>query len=159
MVTGTDNAKPLNDDDEDLPTGQHAFDLDAAPSDAESDLEMQEDDEFDVSEEDEEANDSAFDSSEDEDAEMADADPENDPRTAHLRQNPIPPSDDEDAEFTTNLEDDLENDGYTLPAVESGGQVEEFERGTSLREVEGRMRWLVGVCMGKDEKMKGIPGK
>ena len=78
----------------------------------------------------------------------------------HLRPNPIPASDEEDGAIKTNLEDDLDDEGYTLPAVDRGGEVEEFETGTSLRGVEGRMRWLVGVCMGKDEKVsKGVPGK
>jgi len=103
--------------------------------------------------------DSAFASSnEDEDVAMADVG--DDPLPPHLRPNPIPRSDDEDGAITTNLEDDLENEGYTLPAVDRGGEVEDFETGTSLREVEGRMRWLVGVCMGKDEKASnGVPGK
>ncbi|KAK4688237.1 25S rRNA (cytosine2870-C5)-methyltransferase, partial [Tremellales sp. Uapishka_1] len=154
---GEDDAN-LNDDDEHLPTGQHAFDLDAAPSDEEDD------DEFDLGDEDmsgddgEEDEDSAFASS-NEDGD-GDVDMENDPKTAHLRQNPIPDDGDSDAEFTTNLEDDLENDGFTLPVVENGGEGEEHEQGTSLREVEQRMRWLVGVVSGKDEQTsKGIPGR
>lgn len=124
-------------------------------------------DEFGVEEEeideDEEEEDSAFASSnEDVDVEMADAeDDKDDPPPPHLRPDPIPTSgDDEDGAITTNLEDDLENEGYTLPAVERGGEPEEFENGTSLRDVEERMRWLVGICMGKDEKVSnGVPGK
>jgi ribosomal RNA methyltransferase Nop2 len=102
--------------------------------------------------------DSAFASSDE--GEM-DVDETNDPRTAHLRLNPQPEgSDDEDGAITTNLEDDLTNEGFTLPAVERGGEVEDFEHGTSLREIETRMRWLVGVCAGKDEKLsEGVPGK
>jgi ribosomal RNA methyltransferase Nop2 len=154
-----------------LPTGQHMFDLDAMPSDEDG-----EDDEFDLGEgeddddllgdedddemmdSDAEEEDSAFASSGDED-EM-EVDEANDPRTAHLRLNPEPGSDDEDGAITTNLEDDLTNEGFTLPAVDNGGEVEDFEHGTSLREIETRMRWLVGVCAGKDEKLsEGVPGK
>ncbi len=115
--------------------------------------------EEDEDEEDEDEADSAFVSSnEDQDAEMADGDYDLPP--PHLRPNPIPTSDDEDGAITTNLEEDLDNEGYTLPVVDRGGEAEEFERGTSLREVEGRMRWLVGVCMGKEEKSsKGVPGR
>ena len=70
-------------------------------------------------------------------------------------------ADDEDVDggITTNMEDDLENEGYTLPVVDAGGEQEEHEHGTSLREVEARLRWLVGVCMGKGEKVNGVPGK
>ena len=142
--------------------GQHAFDLDEAPSDEE----MAEDmdglaDEFDLEDDEmveEDDEDSAFASSqEDGDAEMPS---DTDLPPPHLRPNPIPTSDDEDGMITTNLEDDLENDGYTLPAVDGEGEVGELESGTSLREVESRMRWLVGVCVGKDEKAsKGVPGK
>lgn len=122
-------------------------------------------DEFDVdkeemSEDDEaEEEDSAFASSnEDIDVKMVDGDDDLPP--PHLRPNPTLTSEDEDGAITTNLEDDLENEGYTLPAVDGDGGAEDFEAGTSLREVEGRMRWLVGVCMGKDEKVsKGVPGK
>ncbi|WWC61200.1 uncharacterized protein I303_103780 [Kwoniella dejecticola CBS 10117] len=154
----------LNDDGEALPLGQHAFDLDEAPSDEDdeeglgdefnigSDDEML-DDEFDEDEdeddEDEEV-DSAFASDEDEDAEMAD-------EAAEKEQDG---DDDDEADgIQTNLEDDLE-ETYTLPAVDRGGEEEEIEHGTSLRDVEQRMRWLVGVCLSKDDKMsKGVPGK
>lgn len=159
-----------------LPPGQHDFDLDAAPP-AELDMGSDEDDEMDLDafdesdpeldefgveeeseDEEEDEVDSAFASSGDED-EM-DVDEANDPRTAHLRLNPQPGSDDEDGAILTNLEDDLTNEGFTLPAVDNGGEEEDFEHGTSLRDVETRMRWLVGVCMGKGEKVSnGVPGK
>jgi ribosomal RNA methyltransferase Nop2 len=158
------------DDEERLPPGLHNFNLDELPPDEEGDEDM--DDEFDLSggekgdedeemgfgESDDEEVDSAFASSGEEDAEM---DENNDPRTAHLRPNPVPADgDDEDGAIMTNLEDDLENEGYTLPAVDRGGEEEEHEHGTSLREVEGRMRWLVGVCCGKEDKAsRGVPGK
>ena len=134
----------------------HNFDLDDAPED-DSDAMDEEgmDDEFDLDDEEMEE-DSAFASSgdEQEDEDMEDELP------PHMRPNPIPESDDEDADgLITNLEDDLENDGFTLPVVEGGGEQEEHEHGTSLREVEARMRWLVRVCAGKDEKARGIPGR
>ncbi|WVF72265.1 hypothetical protein IAT40_007077 [Kwoniella sp. CBS 6097] len=154
-----DDQEGLNDDDEALPVGQHVFDLDEAPSDEDaSDLEMGDDD-FDISgeedmldddddEEEGDGEDSAFASSGDEDAAMADEDDDEEAEDG-----------DEDGDIQTNLEDELE-ETYTLPAVDNGGEGEEFEHGTSLRDVEQRMRWLVGVCMGKDEKTsKGVPGK
>jgi len=133
-----------DDEDEDLPTGQHLFDLDEVPEGEDLDDEAMGDD-LNVEDEDEdedEKEDSAFASSNEgeEDVDMADA------------------GDEEDGEITTNLEDDLEDEGYTLPAVD--GEAEEHEHGTSLREVELRMRWLVGVCVNKDERVsKGVPGK
>jgi ribosomal RNA methyltransferase Nop2 len=139
------------------------FDLDEAPEDEdeEENDEFDMDDEFDIEDddemlEDEDEVDSAFASSNEggEDEEM-DEDDELPP--PHMRPNPIP-TDDEDG-LMTNLEDDLENDGFTLPAVERGGEQEEHEHGTSLREVENRMRWLVKVCANKDGKVKGVPGK
>ena len=151
-------------EEQQLPPEHHVFDLDGAPLDEEivstgddfdaDELELDEDEDDEEAEED-----SAFASSiEDGDAEMADGDDNLPP--PHLRPNPIPTLDDEDGAITTNLEDDLENEGYTLPAVDRGGEAEAFEHGTSLREVEGRMRWLVKVCMGKDEKVSnGVPGK
>lgn len=70
-------------------------------------------------------------------------------------------NDDEDEEggqITTNLEDDLDDEGFTLPAVD--GEGDEIEHGTSLKDVDARMRWLVGVCCGGDDKVsKGVPGK
>ncbi|KAL7422268.1 rRNA (cytosine-C5-)-methyltransferase nop2 [Cryptotrichosporon argae] len=142
-----------DDDDEDLPTGQHVFDLDEAPSD-EDEMELGEDDEFDIDEdedEDEDEVDSAFatddEADENGDAMMGEADEDEDDE------------DEEGGAIQTNLEDDLE-ERYTLPAVERGGEAEEHEHGTSLRDVEARMRWLVGVCMGKDDKTsRGVPGK
>lgn len=123
----------------------------------EDDLLDEDDDEM-MDSDDAEEVDSAFASSDEDDMEVDEA---NDPRTAHLRLNPQPEgSDDEDGAITTNLEDDLTNEGFTLPAVDNGGEVEDFEHGTSLREIETRMRWLVGVCAGKDEKLSaGVPGK
>lgn len=131
---------------ESMPAGQHMFDLDQAPSD--EDDEMMDDDfglpSGDEEMEDDDEVDSAFASSDEgegEDEEMAEAN-----------------SDDEfDGAIQTNLEDDLSYEGYSLPAVD--GIIEEHEHGVSLRDVETRMRWLVGVCSGKDEKTKGIPGK
>ncbi|WWD15849.1 hypothetical protein CI109_100273 [Kwoniella shandongensis] len=149
--------EPLNDDDEAAPAGIHAFDLDAAPPEDDEDDDLGMDDEFSVGsdedmldeddEDDEDAADSAFASSnEDEDAEMGDAQEDSD-------------DEDEDGDIQTNLEDDLE-DTFTLPAVDNGGDEEEHEHGTSLREVEQRMRWLVGVLGSKDDKLsKGVPGK
>ena len=135
------------------------FDLDEAPEDSDEDDDDM-DDEFDIGSEDDDEMleddevDSAFASSnEGEDEEMED----DDLPPPHLRPNPIP-TEDEDG-LITNLEDDLENDGFTLPVVEGGGEQEEHEHGTSLRHTEARMRWLVRVCAGKDEKVTGIPGR
>ncbi|WVR05119.1 hypothetical protein IAU60_002131 [Kwoniella sp. DSM 27419] len=151
-----DALKALNDDDEAPPPGQHDFDLDAAPEDDDSEMELGDD--FDIGsdddmleegdeDDDEDEADSAFASSgEDEDAEMGEEDDEE-------------VEEDADGDIQTNLEDELEEE-YTLPAVDNGGEAEDYEHGTSLRDVEQRMRWLVGVCLGKDEKMsKGVPGK
>lgn len=136
---------------ETLPPGQHDFDLDAIPDDED---ELGDDDVLDEDTDEDLEEDSAFASSDEGDMEVDEA---NDPRTAHLRPNPIP---DEDGAITTNLEDDLANEGFTLPAVETGGEVEDLEHGTSLREIEARMRWLVGVCAGKDDKVsQGVKGK
>lgn len=147
-----------------MPPAQHMFDLDAAPEDGEEEEEDDEfdmDDEFDIEDddemlEDEDEVDSAFASS-NEDGEDEEMDEDDDLPPPHMRPNPIP-TDDEDG-LMTNLEDDLENDGFTLPAVERGGEQEDHEHGTSLREVENRMRWLVKVCANKDGKVKGVPGK
>lgn len=129
---------------ETLPTGQHMFDLDQVPED-ESDEEMEDDefafpDEDDEMEEDNEA-DSAFASSDE--GEQDEAMEEDDEEA------------DEDG-IQTNLEDDLEDEGFTLPAVD--GVVEEYEHGVSLRDVETRMRWLTRVCSAKDEKINGVAG-
>lgn len=148
---GEEDDDNLNDDDEALPKGLHNFDLDAAPpsDDDEEDLEMadefdMDEDEFGSEERDEE--DSAFASSGDEDADMAE-------------EEDVQAGEDEEDGIQTNLEDDLE-ETYTLPAVDNGGEEEEHEHGTSLREVENRMRWLVGVVLNKEEKVsKGVPGK
>ncbi|KAK8869875.1 hypothetical protein IAR55_000443 [Kwoniella newhampshirensis] len=156
---GEDDEEALNDDDEAAPAGIHDFDLDAAPPDDDEDEdELDMDDEFSMGsdeemlddegdEDDEDAADSAFASSnEDEDAEMGDMQEDSDEEA-------------EDGDIQTNLEDDLE-ETFTLPAVDNGGEEEEHEHGTSLREVEQRMRWLVGVCGSKDDKLsKGVPGK
>lgn len=136
--------------DEALPTGQHAFDLDLAPSDEEEDDEMMDDDfgfpsEDDEMDEDDEV-DSAFASDDEEGAEGGEAMDEDEDE------------EDEDGDIQTNLEDDLENEGFTLPAVD--GVEEEHEHGVSLRDVENRMRWLVRVCTAaKDEGIAGVPGK
>lgn len=156
----SDSILALNDAGEQIPAGQHVFDLDEAPD------EMMDGtgDEFDMAEEEMEEDenredDSAFASSENGD-DIRMADEHGDLPPPHLRPNPISTTDDNDGAITTNLEDDLEDEGYTLPAVASGGEEGEFEEGTSLREVEGRMRWLVGVCMGKNEKVSnGVAGK
>lgn len=159
----------FSDDEDDVSEGegangmpiQHVFDLDEAPDDDDEEL----GDEFDIEDDDDEdmedgeEEDSAFASdneegSGDEDEEMAD-----DEIAPHLRQNPAHDSDEEDAAIATNMEDDLEED-YTLPAVDRGGEQEEQEHGVSLKDVESRMRWLVGVCMNKGEKTsKGVAGK
>lgn len=145
----------LGDDDEQLPAGLHQFDLDEAP-DMSGDEDM--DDEFDLEDgededEDEEMGDeidSAFASSDEgEDGEALDVDMDGEVEDD---------SEDEDGDIQTNLEDDLTNEGFTLPAVD--GEEEEYEQGTSLRDVETRMRWLVGVCVGKEERSsQGIPGR
>ncbi len=130
-----------------MPSGQHAFDLDLAPSEEEDD-EMMDDDfgfpsEDDEMDEDDEV-DSAFASDEEGEGEGDEAMEEDD-------------EDDEDG-IQTNLEDDLDDEGYTLPAVD--GVDEEHEHGVSLRDVENRMRWLVKVCTAsKDEGIKGVAGK
>ncbi|BEJ14354.1 hypothetical protein CspHIS471_0401210 [Cutaneotrichosporon sp. HIS471] len=130
--------------EEQMPTGQHAFDLDLAPSD-EEDEEMMDDD-FGFPSEDDEMEDDDVDSAfASDDEEGGDVPMEEDEE------------DDEDA-IQTNLEDDLDDEGYTLPAVD--GVDEEHEHGVSLRDVENRMRWLVQVCTAaKDEGIKGVPGK
>lgn len=170
-----------DDDDDDEEAFGAAVELDMGSSDEdddefdEMDLEGLDDDEeldeFGVEGESEDEDeddevDSAFASSDEgEDVEM---DEETDPRLAHVRLNKKvgelgDDDDDEDeegGEIMTNLEDDLTNEGFTLPAVDNGGEEEDFEHGTSLRDVENRMRWLVGVCMGKGEKVSnGVPGK
>ena len=155
----SDDEDNAEDGAESLPQGQHMFDLDEAPSDDEL-LEEGDDDEFDLEDEDmseDEEADSAFASSGDEDgdADMA----SDDEPPPHMRPNPIP-TDEEGGPISTNLEDDLEDEGFTLPAVDRGGEQEDYEAGTSLKEVESRMRWLVGVCAGKDDKTaKGLAGR
>lgn len=144
VFSDSEGDEDLGDDHEELPAGLHTFDLDEAPGSEDEDM----DDEFDLDEdEDEEMEDevdSAFASSDDgevgEDVDMMDED------------------EDEDEDIQTNLEDDLTNEGFTLPAVD--GIEEEHEHGTSLRDVETRMRWLVDVCSGKDERTSlGVPGQ
>ncbi|WVQ78036.1 hypothetical protein IAT38_000117 [Cryptococcus sp. DSM 104549] len=143
----------LNDEEEDAPPVLHNFDLDAAPPSDDSDADLEMGDEFSVDDDEmlsgsDDEEDSAFASSGDEDVEMGgDHDEE------------MEGSDEEGDGIQTNLEDDLE-EMYTLPAVDNGGEEEEVEHGTSLRDVEQRMRWLVGVVVGKDDKTsKGVPGK
>jgi ribosomal RNA methyltransferase Nop2 len=138
----------VGDENEQLPPGLHTFDLDEAPGSEDEEM----DDEFDMgSEDDEEMEeddevDSAFASS-NEGEDEGDVDMDDDME-----------DEDEDGDIQTNLEDDLTNEGFTLPAVD--GIEEEHEHGTSLRDVETRMRWLVGVCVGKEERTsKGVPGQ
>jgi ribosomal RNA methyltransferase Nop2 len=148
VFSDSEDDEEVGDDNEELPAGLHNFDLDEAPGSEDEEM----DDEFDVDEDDEDMMeddedevDSAFASSnEDEgDVDMMDEDEEDD---------------DEDGDIQTNLEDDLTNEGFTLPAVD--GIEEEHEHGTSLRDVETRMRWLVGVCVGKEERTsQGVPGQ
>jgi ribosomal RNA methyltransferase Nop2 len=148
VFSDSEEDEDVGDDHEELPAGLHAFDLDEAPGSGSEDEEM--DDEFDLGEdEDEEMEDevdSAFASSdegEEGDVDMMDEEEEDE---------------DEDGDIQTNLEDDLTNEGFTLPAVD--GIEEEHEHGTSLRDVETRMRWLVDVCSGKDERTSlGVPGQ
>ncbi|RXK40602.1 ribosomal RNA methyltransferase Nop2 [Tremella mesenterica] len=157
QIEFSDSEDDTGGDDERLPPGQHTFDLDEAPED-DGDFDSQEEDDFDLVS-DEEMNsdeDSAFASSgAEEDVDMD----ENDLPPPHLRPNPIP-TDEEGGPISTNLEDDLDHQGFTLPAVERGGEQEDYEAGTSLKEVESRMRWLIGVCSGKQEKTSnGLPGR
>lgn len=129
--------------EESIPAGQHQFDLDLAPS--EEDEEMGDDFGFPSDDEMDEDNemDSAFAS--DEEGEGMDQDEADE-------------DEDEDDGIQTNLEDDLDDEGYTLPAVD--GVEEDYEHGVSLRDVENRMRWLVKVCTAaKDEGIKGVAGK
>ncbi|WRT67064.1 uncharacterized protein IL334_004030 [Kwoniella shivajii] len=152
-----DEGDDLNADGEALPLGQHAFDLDEAPSDGEEEDDLELGDEFDIGTDDEMLDDD-MDEDEDEDEDEADSAfaSENDDEDAEMAEED---EDEEEDGIQTNLEDDLE-ETYTLPAVDRGGEEEEIEHGTSLREVEQRMRWLVGVCLSKDDKMsKGVPGK
>ena len=109
------------------------------------------DDEFDVEDDEEDEEDSAFDSSDEGDGDVDMDDEERAPL--------VDEEDEGDEGIKTNLEDDIENEDFTLPAVDRGGEYEEVEHGTSLRDVESRMRWLVGVCMGKGDKVQGVPGK
>ncbi|WWC90111.1 uncharacterized protein L201_005044 [Kwoniella dendrophila CBS 6074] len=150
----------LNDDGEALPLGQHAFDLDEAPSD-EDDDEEELGDEFDMEgSDDEEMLDDEFDDEDDEEDKEGDSafDSDEDAEMAAVEEDDGSENEEDDG-IQTNLEDDLE-ETYTLPAVDRGGEEEEIEHGTSLRDVEQRMRWLVGVCLSKDDKMsKGVPGK
>jgi ribosomal RNA methyltransferase Nop2 len=150
VFSDSEDDEVVGDENEELPAGLHTFDLDEAPGSDDEDM----DDEFDVDEDDEEMEeddevDSAFASSnegEGEDEEDVDMDGEMDSDA------------DLDGDIQTNLEDDLTNEGFTLPAVD--GIEEEHEHGTSLRDVETRMRWLVGVCVGKEERTsKGVPGQ
>lgn len=150
VFSDSEGDEDLGDDDEQVPAGLHQFDLDEAP---EMSDEEDMDDEFDLEEDDEDEEmgdeiDSAFASSDDgEGAQGLDVDMDGEME-----------GDSEDGDIQTNLEDDLTNEGFTLPAVD--GEEEEYEQGTSLRDVETRMRWLVGVCVGKDERSsEGIPGR
>ncbi|CAK9786933.1 NOL1/NOP2/sun family putative RNA met [Cutaneotrichosporon oleaginosum] len=131
--------------EESMPAGQHAFDLDMAPSEEEDEMM---DDDFGFPSEDDEMEDDEVDSafaSDDEEGDVA------------MKEEGSDDEDDNDG-IQTNLEDDLDDEGYTLPAVD--GVEEEHEHGVSLRDVDNRMRWLVKVCTAaKDEGLKGVPGK
>jgi ribosomal RNA methyltransferase Nop2 len=142
-------------------------------------MEIGEDDEFDLSEDDEEAGsgfgpdsedeeeeaeDDGFESSNEGDVDMEGAEDDDEELPPHRRPNArLADLQGEDDDITTNLVDDLTNDGFTLPAVDhalEGG--EEEEEGVSLREVEARMRWLVEVLTPREDgegKIKGVPGK
>jgi ribosomal RNA methyltransferase Nop2 len=126
--------------------------------------------------------DSAFDTSDD-DAEGLDGDKddedvemdESDELPPHLRPNAgiALDSDDEgvDGQITTNLMQDITASDFTLPAVtkiraktaadpnlgesDDEDEVDEIEGRTSLRDVESRMRWLVGVLGGKEKDEDG----
>lgn len=148
---------------------------------------MMEGDEFDVSgDEDEEdlvgglEHDSAFDTSEDEAADGNDADVDvdmQDELPPHLRPNPaleLDSDEDLDGQITTNLMGDITASEFSLPAVtksraktaedaeedDDDEQFDELEGRTSLRDVEARMRWLVGILGGKEKDEDGdvIPG-
>jgi hypothetical protein len=131
--------------------------------------------------------DSAFDTSEDEkdDADGDDNEDEDmeadDEVPPHLRPNPSMAIDDDedlDGQITTNLMGDITASEFTLPAVtksraktaedvdngeddDEEEQFDELEGRTSLRDVEARMRWLVGVLGGKEKDEDGevIPGQ
>lgn len=116
--------------------------------------------------------DSAFDTSEDENAPGADdmeVDEENEILPPpHLRPNAMAEDEEEgeDGQITTNLMSDLAAAEFSLPAVtraraklegEAGGDDEEeavdfIEGKTSLRDVEARMKWLVGILTGRDKE-------
>jgi len=150
--------------------------------------ELEEGDEFDMDSDEEEVpegleHDSAFDTSEDEAAEGADdedVDMDDDLPPPHMRPNAglaLGEDEDEiDGQITTNLMTDITASEFSLPAVtklraktaEDGDeaddddeQFDELEGRTSLRDVETRMRWLVGVLAGKDKDEDGevIPGQ
>lgn len=135
-----------------LPMG-HKFDLDEMPSDGEDD---ESEDEFGFGESDQEDmmgaeevdHDSAFDTDE-EDKEDA------------LEGMEVDGAEDDDEDIQTNMVDDLTDEGFTLPAVEAGGDEDQIDEKITLREVENRMRWLVGLLSPKDEKepFKGLAGK
>lgn len=149
LVFSDSEAEVDDDKEERMPAGLHAFDLDEAPSDAEDDEAMGDDDFGFPSEDDDEMGeddevDSAFASDEEEGA-------------AGGEEVEMGSDDEFNGEIQTNLEDDLDDEGWTLPAVD--GIVEEHEHGTSLREVEARMRWLVSVCSSKEDKIRGVAGK
>ncbi len=180
----------LNDGEEAAPPVLHDFDLDDAPADGDEDeFAMSDDDEegsgedgfgpdSDEDEEDGEAgaggipDDSAFDSDEEADG---DVDMEGGGVPPHLRPNGRASDagldEDEDGAITTNLADDLTNDGFTLPAVDAAaGEADEVEEGVSLKDVEARMRWLVGVLTPREDTaggkgkskggaLQGVPGK
>lgn len=135
--------------------------------------------------------DSAFDTTddeeqqEDEDDEMDLGDDDDQVVPPHLRPNPSLEQDGDeldDGQITTNLMGDITASEFSLPAVtksraktaEDGDEdddeeeFDELEGRTSLRDVEARMRWLVGILGGKEKdedgdvvqggEFRGIPG-
>lgn len=134
----------------------HNFDLDEMPEDGED----EDEDDFgfgsDDDEDDEEAaHDSAFDTDEEDAQDGGDLDDDMGMDGEGLD------GADEDDGIQTNMADDLTDEGFTLPAVDAGGDEEAIEDPASLREVEARMRWLVGILSPKDDKtpFKGAPGR
>lgn len=142
----------------------HNFDLDAMPEngDDEDDDEEEEGDDFGFgSDEDDEGDDElAHDSAFDTDEEDSEAQMEEDDEMG------LEAGADEDDGIQTNMVDDLTDEGFTLPAVDAGGDGDEengiVEDPASLREVEARMRWLVGLLSPKDDNkapFKGVAGR
>lgn len=130
---------------------------------------LEHDSAFDTS--DEEGGDKAGEEDEEEDVDMDDELP------PHLRPNAaleLDSDEDLDGQITTNLMGDITASEFSLPAVtksrartaedaeedDDDEQFDELEGRTSLRDVESRMRWLVGILGGKEKDEEGevIPG-